>query len=361
MRAKWGVLGSAGIAFRRTIPEGILKADNAALAAVFDTNAAANLSVAQAFGAKACRDEHELLVSDCDIIYVATPVAAHCGQIVRAAEAGKHVFAEKPLGLSVADAQRAVDACRENGVKLGVGFMMRFQSQHQEAARLIREGRLGAPVFARAQLSCWYPPIEGAWRQNPATGGGGSLMDMGGHCIDLLEMFFGRARAVCCMTARLVQKYPSEDTAVALLDFESGAKGVVDTLFNIPDAGCRNRLELYGSRGSLLAEGTIGQGEAGDMTGCFEEAGRAYDAQQARGAAGAVRIAPPPVNMYRAEVEAFSRAVLEGNAPPVDGEAGLWSQIVLTAAYESAATGKTIALYPKNGRRSQEPGVRSQE
>ena len=344
MKTRWGVLGSGGIARRRTIPEGIAKADNAELAAVYDVAAAANEEVAQEFGARAFESEADLFASDCDCVYIATPANVHCHQVVRAAQAGKHVLCEKPLGMTVEEGERMAAACAEHNVKLGVGFMMRFHAQHREALELVNDGKIGTPVLGRAQLSCWYPPIEGAWRQDPASGGGGSLMDMGGHCIDLLEMFFGKARKVMCLTGNLVQAYQSEDTAVVILEFENGAKGVVDNLFNIPDESSKNRLELYGSRGSILAEGTIGQGEIGDMVAYLQEAPAGYEAQQKRDADAGIVIAPDPVNMYRAEIEAFSRAVLEDTAPHVGADLGLWSQKVLAACYESAKSGQAVAL-----------------
>lgn len=344
MKIKWAVLGSAGIARRRTIPEGIAKADNATLTAVYDINTDANAEVAAAQKAQACASEEELLASDADVIYIATPAVNHCDQVCRAAEAGKHVFCEKPLSMTIDECDRALDACTARGVKLGTGFMMRFHAQHQAALALIKEGRLGIPVLGRAQLSCWYPPIPGAWRQDPSTGGGGSLMDMGGHCIDLLEMFLGRATSVQCVTGNLVQQYPSEDTAVVLLEFESGAKGMVDCLFNVPDASSLNRLELYGSQGSILAEGTIGQGESGKMSARLESTTGTYAAEQVRDADGGLPLNPPPVNMYRAEVEAFSQAILDNVPAPVSGEDGRWSQIVLNACYESARSGTKISL-----------------
>lgn len=340
MKIRWGVLGSGGIARRRTIPEGIAKASNAELCAVAGLDTDRVRAVAAEYGAKACKSESELLESECEIVYIATPVHLHREQTRRAAEAGKHVFCEKPLALNVAEAQDMVDACRANGVSLGTALMMRFHAQHQAALGIIREGKLGTPVFARAQLSCWYPPIPGAWRQHPAAGGGGSLMDLGSHCLDLLEMFFGRIARVACSTANRVHSYPSEDTAVVLAEFASGSRGVVDVLFNVPDASSRNRLELYGSAGCILAEGTIGQGEAGEMTAYLEVASAEYDAQQARAAGTTSEIKPRPVNMYRAEVEAFSRAIIDGTSPPVDGEAGLWVQKVLAACYESAKSGR---------------------
>jgi predicted dehydrogenase len=209
--------------------------------------------------------------------------------------------------------------------------------------KLVREGRLGALVFGRAQLSCWYPPLN-AWRQDPALGGGGSLMDMGSHCIDLLELFFGPVRRVYCRIGNLVQGYRSEDTAVVLLEFADGAKAIVDSLYNVPDASSKNRLEIYGSHGSVLAEGTIGQGAIGEMTAYLEETIQGYEAQQVRDLAGGVPIIPTPVNMYRAEIEAFSDAILDGTAPPVGPEAGLWSQRVMAACYESAATGQAAPV-----------------
>lgn len=346
MKTKWGVWGSAGIARRRTIPEGIAKADNAELVAVYDVNAVANREVAAQFNAKACAAEAELLASDAEAVYVATPAYLHCDQAIRAAEAGKHVLCEKPLGMTVEEGERMIAACAAHGVKLGVGFMMRFHAQHRAALQLVQEGRLGTPVLARAQLSCWYPPIEGAWRQDPKLGGGGSLMDMGGHCIDLLEMFFGPVANVFCVTGNLVQDYASEDTAVVLLEFASGAKGIVDCLFNVPDASSMNRLELYGSKGSILAEGTIGQGEIGTMTAYLEESDKDYEAAQMRNTGEGHAIAPLPLNMYRAEVEAFSRAIQDNTSPPAGGELGLWSQKVLTACYESAASGRRMAIAP---------------
>ena len=343
MKTKWGVLGSGGIARRRTIPEGITQADNAELAAVFDVDAAANREVAEEFGAAACASEEELLAGDCQVIYVATPANLHCDQVMRAAEAGKHVLCEKPLGMTVEEGECMAAVCRDKGVKLGVGFMMRFHTQHRAALELVEAGKIGTPVYARAQLSCWYPPIEGAWRQDPASGGGGSLMDMGGHCIDLLEMFFGPVAKVMCLTGNLVQDYASEDTAAALLEFKNGAKGIVDNLFNVPDESSKNRLELYGSKGSILADGTIGQGDGGEMAAYLQEVPTGYDAQQARRDGGRFVIAPTPVNTYRAEVEAFSQAVLDDTDPPVGADLGVWSQQVLAACYESAETGQAVA------------------
>ncbi len=343
-RVRWGVIGSGGIARRRTIPEGIVPASDADLAAVYDVDAAANREVARQFGAAAAGSLDELFAARPDAVYVATPAHLHREHVEACARARVPVLCEKPLGLSVAEAEGMIEACRRAGVPLGTAFMMRFQSQHREALRLVREGRLGTPVYARAQLSCWYPPIEGAWRQDPARGGGGSLIDLGGHCIDLLEMFLGPVRRVNCMARRIVQGYPVEDGAVALLEFACGALGTVDAFFCVRDEGSRNVLELYGSRGSILAAGTIGQGSAGEMTAILAPAEGAYDAGQARVEGTAQRIAPEPANVYRAEVEAFGRTVIEGRREDPSVEHGLRSQKALAACYESARSGRAVEI-----------------
>ncbi|MEK7407011.1 MAG: Gfo/Idh/MocA family oxidoreductase [Acidobacteriota bacterium] len=343
-RVSWGVIGSGGIALRRTIPEGIVPASNAVLRAVHDINPTANADAARRFGAQAVASIDELLASGIDAVYIATPAAAHREQVLACVRAGKHVLCEKPLGMNVAEAEEMLAACRSAGVEIGTAFMMRFLAQHQAALKLIEDGRLGKPVYARAQLSCWYPPIEGAWRQDPARGGGGSLIDMGGHCIDLLEMFFGPVAKVSCFINNTVHGYRSEDSAVAMLSFANGAIGTVDTFFCIPDEASDNVLELYGSLGCILAKGTIGQGSQGTMAARLKQAEGAYDAQQQRDAAGGVEIAPEPVNTYLAEIEDFSQALREGRSTRASAEAGLRSQQVLAACYESARTGRAIPV-----------------
>jgi predicted dehydrogenase len=345
-RIRWGVAGCGGIARRRTIPEGIVRARNGGLAAVWDLDGTAAREVASQFGARAAADLADLLRDDVDAVYIASPPAAHAGQAAACARAGKPVLCEKPLGMTVAGVEAMIGGFRRADLRLGCAFMMRFHAQHQAALRLIREGRLGRPVLARAQLSCWYPPMAGAWRQDPATGGGGSLIDMGGHCIDLLEMFFGPVRQVSCITGRMVHAYASEDGAVATLAFENGAVGIVDTFFCIPDEASQNRLELYGSLGSILASGTIGQGERGAMTAVLQGDAGGYDAKQARTGGGSVAIDPEPVNMYRAEIEEFGAAILEGREPSHGADLGLRSQRVIQACYESARIGRTVVVGP---------------
>ncbi len=346
MAVKWGVMGAGGIAYRRTIPEGIIRAKNAQLTAVLDVEEKRIKEIADEYKVKGYSNE-ETLLNDKEVvaIYVATPVHLHCQQVIQAARAGKHVLCEKAMALTVEDCQEMIDVCRENKVKLGLGFMMRFHAYHQKARELVREGALGKPVLGRAQLSCWYPDLEGAWRQDPELGGGGSLIDMGSHCIDLLEFIFdSRVKEVSCFTDTLVHSYPVEDSATVLLRFDNGAQGVVDSCFSIPDASSKNRLELYGTRGSLLAEGTVGQGEAGELTAYLEKEDKGYDAQQRRTSSREEKITPAPINMYQAEIEHFSQCLEENKEPAISGEEGLWSQKVIRACYQSSREKRVVTV-----------------
>ncbi len=343
-KIKWGVIGSGGIARRRTIPEGIVPATNSELVLVYDVNAEVNTEVAKESGATSVGSIDELLKSDIDTVYIVTPSVLHYEQVIQCAQAGKHVLCEKPLGMTVEEAEKMINVCKKAEVNLGTAFMMRFLAQHQAALQMIKDGKLGKLVYGRAQLSCWYPPIEGAWRQDPATGGGGSLIDMGGHCIDLLEMFFGKLEKVSCFINNSVHNYKSEDSAVAMLFFEDGAIATVDTFFCIPDESSKNVLEIYGSKGSILAKGTIGQDDAGEMTAFLQADDAGYNAQQVRDDSAGITINPEPVNTYKAEVEEFSAAVLENREFANSAQLGLQSQKVLAACYESAQKGTVVEI-----------------
>lgn len=168
-------------------------------------------------------------------------------------------------------------------------------------------------------------------------------MDMGGHCIDLLETFLGRVRRVACFARNLVHPYKSEDTATVMAEFDSGAIGFVDSCFNIPDRASLNRLELYGSAGSILAEGTIGQGAGGTMT-VRTDSQSGYQAGQARRLTEGVPVEAPAVNLYRAQIEDVNAAIREDREPACNGEAGLWSQKVLAACYAASKAGSAMPV-----------------
>lgn len=343
-KIKWGVIGCGGIADRRTIP-GMLMAENAELIAVMDRD----ISIAKKIGEKynvtyICDSVEELLGKDIDAVYIATPVFCHKEQAIAAMCAGKHVLIEKPVGMTAEEAKKLREIALKLQVKLGVGMMMRFHTHHQAIREMIIEGKLGNIVSIRVQFSCWYPKMEGSWRQSKKLGGGGALMDLGVHCIDLLQYITNTK--VCGVTAlceTITFDYEVDDSASLLLKMDNGAHAYVDVNFNIPDNAAQSRLEIYGTKGSVIADNTIGQEEVGSVKVSLAEAVD-YDAMQNRGNNCSYFLVPASGNMYSKEVESFSCSILADTEPVVKVEDAIFVQEITEAAYQSSELGKYIAL-----------------
>lgn len=345
---KWGIIGCGGIARRRMVPA-LAECTNSQVVAVMDAVKAPTDEVAAEIGAKPYYTEADLLADpDVQAVYIATPVFLHYKQVLQAAKAGKHILLEKPLALTLEESQEMLDACNKAGVYLNEGYMMKQNALNQEAKKMIARGDIGNVVFARAQLSCWYPDIPGAWRQDPKLGGGGSLIDMATHCYDLLQYIIGsRITEVFAFTDTLTFKYPVEDSSTTLLRFENGAQASVDAFFNVPDAAGQARLELYGNKGSIQAEGTIGQSPNGKMVAYLSDDAKGYDASQSKTSldVNVREVTAEPVNMYAAEMDYLSKCIESGKAPEwCTGEEGLYILKVAKAAYESARTGCKVAV-----------------
>ena len=344
-KVRFGVLGAGGIAFRKTIP-GMLQASNCELVAVMDVVNVEKIAATFKVGKAYTKEEDLLNDPDVQAVYIASPANLHHDQIVMAAQHGKHVLCEKPLTMALAEARRAVAACRKHKVYLQEGYMMKFHGAHTTIRKLIQDGRIGKVVYLRAQLSCWYPPIPGAWRQDPAKGGGGSLIDMATHLYDLLEFFAGPVKRVAAFTGNLVQDYKSEDAATTLLEFAGGTHGTVDTFFCVPDEASRTRLEVYGSQGSIFTEGTIGQSTGGKMEGIFGLGAGGYDASQNKDVQRTFKdVDFPKINPYTAECEYFANCILTRTPPQLNSGANALHIIKMTElAYKSAKTGRAYAL-----------------
>jgi len=346
-QVNWGVIGAGGIAMRRTLPGAVEGARSARFVALMDIRQDAARQAAERFGVpKVCGAEHELLAEpEVQAVYIATPVNVHARQIEAAARAGKHVLVEKPIALNAAEAERAIEVCRKAGVLLGCGYMMRFHSLNAAARELVARGDLGRIVAGRAQLTCWYPRIPGAWRQDPEAGGGGALMDMGSHCIDLLEFICGsKVASVCALNQALVQDYLVEDASTVVMRMTNGAQMIVESFFNIADAAGRGLLEVYGTRGALYGEGTIGQTPGGKIRVVLSDQGD-YDAQQERTPIEKTfDLKVEPVNMYAAEIEQFSRAILDRGHPAVSAEDALWNLRIVEACYRSSTERREVTI-----------------
>ncbi|MCX7842515.1 MAG: Gfo/Idh/MocA family oxidoreductase [Clostridia bacterium] len=336
-KVRWGVIGAGGIADRRTIP-GIIKANNAELVAVMEVTKETAEKIRDKYNAIYSYDnEDDLLAnSSVDAVYISSPVSFHKEQALKAAKAKKHILLEKPMALTAEDSQEIVEVCQKNGVLLAVGFMMRFHSIHQKIKKLIQDGSLGQIVFCRAQLTCWYPEIEGAWRQKKATSGGGALMDLGVHCIDLLQYLLNsKTSRIASFSGTKVFNYEIEDSSSTMLEMENGTHCFIDAYFNIPDEAAKCRLEIYGTKGSALAENTISQVDNGTLELCLTENSGQYDAMQQRSNMQTTKIFGENGNLYSKEIEAFSNSVLNGCPVEVPGDDGVYVQKIVEAAYSS--------------------------
>lgn len=342
----WGVIGCGGIAYRRTIP-GMIKASNSRLVAVMDSDLSTAKKVQNEFEAKYAFDSiDELLALDeVDAVYIASPVFCHREQVIAAAKAGKHILLEKPMGLTVSESEEIDAVCRENGVKLGVGLMMRFNALHNKVKGIIAEGRLGEIVSVRTQFTCWYPEIEGAWRQTFKTSGGGALMDMGIHCIDLIRYILGMdVSEVTAFVSNQIFSYEVESAASVIMRMENGALAYVDAAFNIPDDATVCKMEIYGTSGSVVIEGSLGQDDSGEGRLVITDSTKGYDANQIRAKAENAKLTSDGGNLYTKEITAFADAVINNTEIPVTSFDAIVAQKVVEAAYISAAERRAVTV-----------------
>jgi predicted dehydrogenase len=348
-KIRWGVIGCGGIAARRTIPEWKQIASPGELVSVMDVSAETARRVAERFGVPHwCSTEEETLAQPIDAVYIATPQNVHCRQVIQATEAGKHILCEKPMAVSLDEVRRMEKAVVKAGVKFMLGFCMRNNVYNRKARELVQAGMLGQMVMGRAQLTCWYPPIPGAWRQDVRISRGGALLDMGTHCLDLLEWIMGATIVeVLGFQDLMTHKYRTriEDASTIVVRFSNGAHGVIDNYFNLPDAAAQNTLELHGTRGSIIGQGTIGQDPTGKMFSILQPEETGYDADQVRN----VKVRRKEyqlkgVGLYGQMIDAFSRCVLEGREPPVALEDGRRSTAVVEAIYRAVKEKRAVRV-----------------
>lgn len=335
MKVKWGVIGCGGIADRRTLP-GMMLAENAELVAVMDANSEAAERCKEKYNAKYSFDKVEelLALEEIQAVYIASPVFCHKEQVEKAAKAKKHILLEKPMGLNIEEAKEIASICEVEGVKIGVAFMMRFHSYHQKMREIVADGIIGEIVSAHAQFTCWYPEIENCWRQNKALSGGGAMLDMAIHSIDLIRYITGLEVVESTgFTGNQIFKYNVDDAGVGVYRMNNGALCVVDSAFNIPDDASVSKLEIYGTCGSIVAKGTLSQEEGGEVEVLKLSNVGGYDAQQNRSTVEPMPLSVTFGNMYTKEIEAFGKAVLGMGEIPVTAEDAIRSQKAIEDIY----------------------------
>jgi len=322
MAVKWGIVGASGIAHRRTMAA-INVAKNNELYALMVRDMGRAKKLAEEHGVPVYYDSIDSILSDSEVdaVHIATPVYLHCDHVIQAAEQGKHILCEKPMALNVGECKSMIDACNQNGVQLQICFLLRFHPNHHEIKRLLASGDLGEIIEARAAFLKWYPIEEGLWRREPARAGGGVLMDLGSHSIDLLSYLLGDVSKVTAFTNSRTFGWEVEETATVLMQTKGGVHVVVDTSFAVLHS--ESFLEIYGTKGSILVSG-------GKMKIYINDEVR----EESRSAG----------NLYTALAEHFGRCMDGEEEPIAPGIAGLKNIQIISSAYESAKTGGVVSI-----------------
>lgn len=268
-----------------------------------------------------------------EMVVIGSPSGLHATQGIAAAKRGLHVLTEKPIDISTQRANTLIEAAEQHRVKLGVIFQDRLKPQIRRLKEYLVGGALGKPILADARVKWYRPPAyyaDSHWRGTLALDGGGALINQAIHTVDLLLWLLGDIVRVQARTRTALHKIEGEDTAVAILEFASGALGVLQaTTAAYP--GYARRLELTGSEGTLILDND--QIVATDLRTKPATVSAEVPSSPAESAASPV---VSDIRVHRAVLEDFICAVQQDKTPVCDGREGRRSLSIVEAIYRSA-------------------------
>ena len=326
--------GIVGLGMGRNRAKQALEAEGAELVCVCDLQE----EKAKAFAEEAECDwttsyDDMLARKDVDAVGVFTPSGTHCDLAVQAIQAGKHAFMTKPMDIRVEKCDAAIRAAAEAGVVLAVDFDQRYQAINKQVKAALDGGKLGTILLGDVRLKWYrkqdyydggYPP---GWRSRRETEGG-SIANQGVHFVDLIYWLLGPVKEVQGRSATLAHDIETEDATAALLTFQSGAWGLIQTTTaNFPNLG--TTLEISGTEGSI-----VWKDKGIELFQTHSE--ESVDVEQ-------IEVPPGPKNIIEDMVSAITR----GTTPAVPGEVGRKSVEIFTAIYRSSETGQTVVLDQK--------------
>ncbi|MCK9265532.1 Gfo/Idh/MocA family oxidoreductase [bacterium] len=329
MKLKIGIVGYGAIAEKFHQP-GIKASNYAEISGVYDKNKDRCGKLASVEPDVKCYKSYEEMLSDSRIeaVLLATPNNLHCSNVISAAEAGKHILCEKPMALNMVESRLMVDMCDKAGVTFMVAHHLRFKACNIRTAEVISEGKLGRISSARAIWSFNIPGglLSDGWRENKNMSGGGQIMNVNSHCIDLLVYLFGKPQRV---TAFLQTEKGSvvESGSIVMIEFDNGILGIAQGSYR--EKGSSNNLEILGSESTVIVKGACSAGKDGELK-YFPS--------------GVCEKAETDVSPYTKEVDHFVRAIREKFEPISSGRKILDTMMVIDAAYLSAQTGKHISF-----------------
>ena len=268
-----------------------------------------------------------------DFVAIGSPSGLHSVHGIAAARRGLHVLTEKPIEISTERADELIGAARESGVKLGVMFQDRFKPDIRRLKQWIDDGAIGKPLLIDARVKWYRSPgyySESKWRGTLALDGGGALINQAVHTLDLLLWLFGDVVRVQARTATMMHAIQGEDTAIALLEFVSGALGtVLATTAAFP--GYPRRVEATGTQGTLILEhDRIIAADLRDVSGRVNVSLPSGDNEN---------VASPVVSDFsghQAIFEDFVGAIRDNGTPACDGLEGRRSIALVEEIYSVA-------------------------
>jgi len=327
-KLNFGIIGCGRIAYKHA--EAVSKNEQADLMCVCDIIEEKAVQYKDKYGAgDHCADYRRMLeLPGLDAVSICTPSGMHAAMGIAAAKAGKHVVVEKPMALSLQDADDLINACEENGVKLAVCFQNRFNPPVQKLRRALEAGRFGRLTHGSAVIRWFRPqdyydqaPWRGTWAMD-----GGCLMNQSIHDIDLLQWMLGPVESVFGYTATNLRKIEAEDVGVAVLKFKNGALGVIEASTTVYPENLEETLSIFGEKGTAVLGGiAVNKIETWKFAGLTEENGATEPLQQD----------VPNVYGYghAALIEDFIEAVHNDRKPYIDGREGRGALEIVLSIY----------------------------
>ncbi|NCA97982.1 MAG: Gfo/Idh/MocA family oxidoreductase [Clostridia bacterium] len=252
---RWGIIGCGAVTEVKSGP-GFQKADHSELVAVMRRNGDLARDYAERHGVPRWYDQAEALILDPDVdaIYIATPPAFHKPYVLQASATGKPVYVEKPMALNGSECDDMIASCESAGVPLFVAYYRRALPRFLKIKELLDHGTIGDIRLVTTQYL--RPALKGSqrdpqhnWRVDPAQAGGGLLLDVGSHTLDILDFLLGPVKSVQGHASSLGHLYPAEDTVTGIFTYESGVHGIASWCFSASTAEDRN--EMIGSLGKI--------------------------------------------------------------------------------------------------------------
>ena len=320
--------------------DAIAKVDGLELAAVCDIVPERAGEAARQFGVPSFESFGDMLASvPCDAVALCTPSGLHPKHGILAARAGKHVICEKPMAITLEDADALVRECDAAGVHLFVVKQNRLNPAIQLLKRAVDRGRFGRIYVANTTVRWTRPqdyydqaPWRGTWALD-----GGAIMNQASHYVDLIQWLVGPVESVMAKTATLARQIEAEDTGVAVLKFRSGALGVIEVTMLTYPRNLEGSITILGEKGSVKVGGTAVNRVENWTFSDYHDDDKLVESASTN---------PPTV--YGFGHEGYYRnvvAVLRGKAKAeTDGRAGRKSLELILGIYESAKTGRDVPI-----------------